>query len=543
MPKKPWFLMILLTVALTGVGCGGGSKTGANCLSGRVSFGGEPESALPLPSPGPVSMNRKRLFPRTAPMNPNPSTSPSSLVVSLEPQLSEAEQRGLLAGIGFRILRRMLIDPNSYVVTSESLSIDVAYNLACKTPGIRRVEYNRKLLPESVVIPNDPNYESQWDMRLTKFDWVWDDYPGRDPVIVAVLDTGIYPESPEFSGRLTIVPGSDMVSDDDQPWDDVKYNDDCRYSHGTNVAGIIAANTGNRYGYAGAAGNAPIQIMPIRVLGPDNGGDIADITDGIYLAVLNHAKVINLSLGTAHSFDSDLFNHAVEYAASKDVLLVCAAGNNGGPIDYPARLAGIYDNVIAVGAATSSGQRSSFSAVGPELTVLAPGGEEKPPEFVWNITFDKFNQVEVLNHGMAGTSQATPHVSALAALLCSYGMPAAEVKSVIAATATDLGVAGRDDQYGSGMINAFAALVTASGMDLSAVTVGLRDPVTHADRIQPVHPDSSGNYRIPNPPRGRFELYGIYPLDNGYRYYRTVPVFITGPAQTQNLILQLVPKN
>lgn len=521
MPKNPWFLIILLIIALTGVGCGGGGGTNVNGLSGRVSFSGEPESTMPLPSSGPVSMNQKGLIPQTVTMNSNLSASPSSLIVSLDPQLSEAEQRNLLAGLGFRILRRMLIDPNVYVVTPERSGITAAFDLAHNTPGIHKVEYNNKLFRESIVVPNDPNYGSQWDMRLTKFDWIWDDYPGRDPVIVAVLDTGIIQNSSEFSERLTIVPGSDMVSDDDQPWDDVYYNDACRYSHGTNVAGIIAASTGNSYGYAGAAGNAPIRIMPIRVLGPDNDGDIATIIDGIYLAVLNDASVINLSLGTDHAFDSDLFNHAVEYAASRDVLLVCAA--------------------------TSSGKRASYSAVGPELTVIAPGGEVingTTLQSVWNITFDKKGpQTEVLNYGMAGTSQATPHVSALAALLASYGLPAVEIKSLIATTSTDLGVEGRDDQYGFGMINAFAAFITAGGMDLSAITLGLRDPVTHDDRIQPIHPDSSGNYRIPNPPQGQFELYGIYPLDNGYQYFRTVPISITGPAQTRNLILQLVPKN
>ena len=115
--------------------------------------------------------------------------------------------------------------------------------------------------------------------------------------------------------------------------------------------------------------------MPVRVLDTYGSGYIAGITDGIYWAVNHNAKVINLSLGTDASYNSELFNEAVAYARDHNVTIVCAAGNEYTAVGYPARLARSYPNVIAVGATGYSNIRAYYSCYGPELTVVAPGGD------------------------------------------------------------------------------------------------------------------------------------------------------------------------
>jgi serine protease len=162
----------------------------------------------------------------------------------------------------------------------------------------------------------------------------------------------------------------------------------------------------------------------------------------------------------------------VDAAFAKGIVIVAAAGNESkGSIDYPAALA----NVIAVGALDARKQTAFYSNFGPQLSVVAPGGDCERndsgnifgADCVWQqgmnpdaVALGRYDQFVSL--GLAGTSQATPHVSALAALLISQGItqPAA-VRAAIEQTAERLGGAspgGRNDTYGNGLIRPAAAL-------------------------------------------------------------------------------------
>ena len=165
-----------------------------------------------------------------------------------------------------------------------------------------------------------------------------DGAPGGAGVIVAVLDTGIayanhrpYVRSPDFRpGQF--VPGYDFIAHDSTPYD--------RNGHGTQVAGTIAEATNNHIGLTGLAYGA--KLMPVRVLDSQGDGGASTIARGIYFAVDHHAQVINLSLeftaGTVRAASTPELISAIDYAHSKDVMVVAASGNDdAGQLSYPAK--------------------------------------------------------------------------------------------------------------------------------------------------------------------------------------------------------------
>ncbi|KEO73210.1 S8 family peptidase [Anditalea andensis] len=236
----------------------------------------------------------------------------------------------------------------------------------------------------------------------------------------------------EFNGRIPV--GDDPYDIDDQPYGNgnpmilVKEE-----SHGTHVAGIIAANRTNEQGVRGVANN--VRIMSIRAV-PDGDEYDKDIALGIRYAVDNGARIINASFGKSFSPNAEWVYDAIKYAAEHDVLIVHAAGNDGIDLDDPANpnypndhmLAGvaeISDNVLTVGALTSGfgqGLVAPFSNYGRQnVDVFAPGAQiySTMPE-------DEYEY-------QSGTSMAAPAVAGLAALIRSYypKLTANQVKQII----------------------------------------------------------------------------------------------------------------
>src|SRR5262245_20673171 len=130
----------------------------------------------------------------------------------------------------------------------------------------------------------DPLRGRQWGLDMIHADGARSVSEGRGAV-VAVVDTGVQADHPDLAGRL--LSGKDFVDNDDTPQDG--------NGHGTHVSGIVAADTGNGIGVESVAPEA--KVLPIRVLGDDGSGDIANIVKGIDYAVAQNADVINLSLG------------------------------------------------------------------------------------------------------------------------------------------------------------------------------------------------------------------------------------------------------
>jgi len=304
-----------------------------------------------------------------------------------------------------------------------------------------------------------------------------DGAPGGRRVIVAVLDTGVayanrgrFRRSPDFS-RFTFVKGYDFVDHDPFPND--------RNGHGTFVAGVIAEQTNNHYGVTGLAFGA--RIMPVRVLNSAGEGEASTIAEGVYFAVRHHAQVINLSLefspGVTASDIPELIQ-ALHYAHRHGVLVVAAAGNEGhSAIAYPAHA----PDVVSVGATTEHGCLADYSNDGTGLTLVAPGGgadadlpgdpncrpEASPGRDVYQMTYTGSSFTRFgLPSGYEGTSMATPHVAATAALIIASRVlgrhpTPAQLTARLRATARKLGDPGDARLYGAGLVDAGAA--TAPG--------------------------------------------------------------------------------
>jgi serine protease len=343
------------------------------------------------------------------------------------------------------------------------------------------------------VIPNDPGLgkapggwkELQWNFVGTfgvNAPEAWanlaaDGAPGGRGVIVAVLDTGVayanrgrFRRSPDF-GRYEFVKGYDFIARNSHPND--------HNGHGTFVAGEIAEATNNGIGLTGLAYGA--RLMPVRVLDSQGEGDASTIAEGVRFAVHHGARVINLSLefssGVTASDIPELIE-ALRYARRRRVVVVAAAGNEGhATIAYPAHA----PNVIAVGATTEHGCLANYSNDGSGLTLVAPGGgaDANLPgdpncnpglpsgRDIYQMTFTGSSPRRFgFPAGYEGTSMASPHVAATAALIIASGVlgrhpTPAQVAARLRATARPLGGPGDSSLYGAGLINAGAA--TAPG--------------------------------------------------------------------------------
>ncbi len=306
--------------------------------------------------------------------------------------------------------------------------------------------------------PNDPYYQYQWHMPQVQSDAAWDINRGAG-VIVAVVDTGVSRGS-DLQCRTFVSP-YDAITD---TTGESAARD--RNHHGTHVAGTIGQCTHNNTGVAGLAPD--VKIMPVRVLDESGSGAMSQIGTGIRWAADHGADVINMSLGMDcynAPYDSchDAFvDDAIAHAVSKDIVIVAAAGNSGRSTPgYPAN----HPDVIAVAAVDYNRRLAPYSDHGSALSVSAPGGDlnqdangDTYADGVLQETFDEYGEWGY--YFLQGTSMASPHVAAAAALLRSY-VPEAnrvQVQRALEQTAMDLGAPGKDAMYGYGLIQVADAL-------------------------------------------------------------------------------------
>jgi subtilisin len=252
---------------------------------------------------------------------------------------------------------------------------------------------------------------------------------------VAVLDTGIDSDHPDLQGNLGAGKAYATCNGCNESWDDD--ND-----HGTHCAGIAGA-IDNGEGVVGVAPGATLHA--VKVLDSRGSGSFSDIAAGIEYVADQGWDVASMSLGG--SSGSSALKDAVQYAQSKGVLLVAAAGNSGPCSDcvgYPAA----YSEVIAVSSTASDDSLSSFSSTGSEVEVAAPGSDIRSTIPGGYDTF-------------SGTSMACPHVSGAGGLLMANGASASDARSTLQSSAEDIGLA--SNESGSGLLDAASAL----GLDSS----------------------------------------------------------------------------
>lgn len=348
------------------------------------------------------------------------------------------------------------------------------------------------------AVPNDPNYGIQWHYPLINLPAAWDLTTGDASVVVAVIDNGILPGHPDLAGKL--IDGYDFVSNDatsldGQPGIDADPTDpgDGRGIirsgfHGTHVAGTIAAATNNSRGVAGVGWN--VKVMPLRALGIDTTrlgnsvGTLYDIEQALlYAAGLSNdsgrfpsqpAAVVNMSLGNPSN--NITTPQAFVQARAAGVILIAAAGNDASSqTSVPAA----YNGVVSVSAVTSAGVLASYSNFGSTIDVTAPGGGNG--DVIVSTTADDSVSPMVYNYGgKAGTSMAAPHVAGVAALMKSVypALTPNEFDAMLSSgqLTDDIGNAGRDNNYGYGLINAQKAVQAAIIANGGALPVLLASP-------------------------------------------------------------------
>jgi thermitase len=303
-------------------------------------------------------------------------------VIQYDPGTPESEKLEYISRFNGVIVERidqldiLVVDVPDYFGMNFTFDSDVEW-----------IEQDFQVMADFGIPPNDPDYSKQWALSHIQAETAWKEVGNLKPITVAVIDTGVCMNHEDLQGRV-LDNGYDFVDDDTNP-EDV-------FGHGCSVAGIIAANIDNGIGISGFAPNA--SILPVRVLGPNGSGSMADVAKGIVYAADNGADIINLSLGSFVGSQTE--KDAIDYAVGKGVTVIASAGNSGGALPgFPAR----YENVVAVGAIDPDGSSSSFSNKGGDI--WAPGRD------VHTTYLD--NTYKALN----GTSFSAPYVSAMAAVL------------------------------------------------------------------------------------------------------------------------------
>ncbi|MEA2443905.1 MAG: serine protease [Thermoleophilales bacterium] len=423
-----------------------------------------------------------------APAVATPTFAPGHVVVRYADGASRADRAAVQKATGTRFDQDL---PGG----ARTLAIADGATVTATLDKLRRHGKVRYAVPDYQVhaaafIPNDPGRDAVGGWRDLQWNFygpagvnapdAWEyarnaGVPGGRGAVVAVIDSGVAYENygafraaPDlYRGRF--VKPYDFVDNDRHPNDEE--------SHGTHVAGTIAQKTNNGFGVTGLSYG--VQIMPLRVLNAEGGGRASYISRAIRYAARNGADVINMSV------EFDLLQKAsgipeviaaIRYANKKGVVMVAASGNDFvNRITYPAR----DEHVIAVGATTSNLCKADYSNTGKELDIVAPGGGPDAPltdnpadaancdpsargRGIWQETFtSSFKRFGLVSD--AGTSFASPHVSAVAALIIATKRlgdnPTPEqVEQRIKDTARDLGPPGADTRYGAGLIDAAAAI-------------------------------------------------------------------------------------
>lgn len=289
------------------------------------------------------------------------------------------------------------------------------------------------LLSGGAFASNDPLFGQQWGLHRIEAERAWGAAASGDGVVVAVIDTGVDFGHPDLVGKsagaLNAIQRKES-SCESAPGDN--------NGHGTQVAGIIAANANDGHGIASAAPGA--RILSVKALDCRGAGYISDVSNGIRMAARNGARVINLSLGYEVGIVGALFNSifgeeevrdfqaAINEAARMGAAVVAAAGNDALQSSY----AGM-ENVLVVGASGPEDEAAFYSSSGAE--VIAPGGNA-PGGCGGRLERCIATTARGGGHAaVQGTSFSAPHIAGVAALLFRQGHNAPEVRSAVLATA------------------------------------------------------------------------------------------------------------
>ncbi len=333
----------------------------------------------------------------------------SALFVEFKPNTSASQARAEIASFGGQVMTRYPNGPELVQLAPWANAAAAVSQLQAE-PNVVYSEVDATVHYDSVpaILPNDPFLGQQWALNTIDAPEAWALSTGSSSTIVAVLDTGLDVNNPDFAGRLWTNPtvNSDGFLGDLHGYNFVSNNGNIQddNGHGTHVTGILAATGNNGVGVAGVDWGT--QIMPLKVLDSNGNGSTDAAVSAIYFAVQHGAKVINASWG------GDVFSAtmlaALNYADQNGVVFVTASGNESSNNDqittYPASYR--TPNELVVAAIDPNGSLANYSNFGPTtVDIAAPG-----TNVLSTVLDDQYQDY-------TGTSMSTPFVSGTVALL------------------------------------------------------------------------------------------------------------------------------
>ena len=376
---------------------------------------------------------------------------PGRLIVGFRDAVAPVARHAVHANAGVLAIKPLLHPRMDLVTVDPSAdlhAVEAAYR-ARPEVAFAQPDY----LGQGGFVPNDTFYGEQWHHANTgqsggtpgadiESEGGWDISRGSNAVVVAVLDTGIDSDHPEFAGR--ILPGWDFVNDDADPEDD--------HGHGTLVTGLLAANAGN--GFAVAGTDHECMILPVKVLDSFNIGTTSNLINALGFGTTNAVDVISMSLVNYPC--STALDDALRDAKLAGAILVACAGN-GGIGDADASCPGASFHSLSIGTTMDNDARASYSATGNALGFVAPG------HLVRSVVFDSFaDEFSIFSGCSAATPVAAGIVSILRALDPSLRTP--HIRAILQASAEDMvgdpteDTPGWDPYMGYGRLNLRAAL-------------------------------------------------------------------------------------
>ncbi len=345
-----------------------------------------------------------------------------------------------------------IAENTAVVKIADSVSVAEAIADLRNNPNVEYVEPDYVVtLDDAMPSPsneavNDPLLSDQWYVTdsASRVQSAWSLAKCNHEVTVAFVDSGC--TSSQTDLKNNVIYGINFTTEDSADYSD-------SYGHGTAVAGVISAESNNGYLYSGVSYNA--NLVAVKVF-EGKKASLSTVVKGINWVTQNKEaygiSILNMSFGTDEPSAS--LEDAINSASDAGILCVCASGNDSSSsslanVKYPAA----YSSTIAVGAIDASHNRSYFSNGGSALDVVAPGS---------NIN-TLSNNGDDCTANKSGTSFSTPFTSGIAALCKAMNPDAttAQLTSYLTDTAIDLGVTGKDDYYGYGQVDAYAAVLAA----------------------------------------------------------------------------------
>ncbi|MDR1159087.1 MAG: S8 family serine peptidase [Syntrophomonadaceae bacterium] len=321
--------------------------------------------------------------------------------------------------------------------------------------------------PDSVLHAEAPEDILSWGVGRIGADYFTERLNARsnkNEVIVATLDTGIDFTHPFLRNRISDIRWN-FVKGDNNP-NDVD-------GHGTHVGGIIVDSTPPN-----------VKIMPLKVLGDDGLGSSSNIYNAIIYAADSGADIINMSLGSNMGEDTrdPLYERAIDYAISRNVIVIASAGNDNGDVKHhrPA----YYSKLITVSATDENDERAPFSNFGDSIDIAAPGVSINS-----SIPGGGFAE-------KSGTSMAAPFIAASAALLRATDSSLSQ-EDIIAMLSTNADNIGLARYFGSGIVNVVNLAPKSDEIPVTGISLNQRHISLFIDEteqlVASVRPENATN--------------------------------------------------